>query len=250
MEKHEIFFQEELDRIQELIDANNYAKALEKIKDVKKNHFWTMKQNDILDQLDSVVTRMYTKSVNNENINKMTKKEILNEALVKNKLNLGLIDALVNRFADKIDKNDIELYIETWLNSKTINNVDKYYVLAALKTIDKFAKTKLKVYNSNLNKTVQIILEDWDEDFHNIKYYQRVFNNIEKYFFKTPSYTKFAESIIDSISMWHFGVATHIEHNKLAKNIIEYIEFLTQNKEIEDIEFFKWIEAILRKQEM
>jgi len=46
------------------------------------------------------------------------------------------------------------------LNSKTINNVDKYYVLATLKTIDKFAKTKLKVYNSNLNKTVQIILED------------------------------------------------------------------------------------------
>jgi len=72
-----------------------------------------MKQNDILDQLDSVVTRMYTKSVNNENINKMTKKEILNEVLVKNKLNLGLIDALVNRFADKIDKNDIDLYIET-----------------------------------------------------------------------------------------------------------------------------------------
>ena len=44
MEKHEIFFQEELDRIQELIDAKNYAKALEKIKDVKKNRFWTMKQ--------------------------------------------------------------------------------------------------------------------------------------------------------------------------------------------------------------
>ncbi len=250
MKKQEIFFQEELDRIQELINAKDYAKALEKIKDVKVNHFWTMKQNEVLNQLDSVVTRMYAVSVNNENINKMTKKEILNEALVKNKLNLSLIDALINKFSDKIDKDDIDLYIETWLNSKTINSVDKYYVLSALKTIDKFAENKLKVYNSNLNKTIQIILRDWDEDFHNIKYYQQVFNNIEKYFFKNPSYIKFAESIIDSISMWHFGIATDIDHNKLAKNIIEYIEFLTQNKEIKDMQFFKWIEAILRKQKI
>ena len=39
MKKQETFFQEELDRIQELIDVNDYAKALEKIKDVKQNHF-------------------------------------------------------------------------------------------------------------------------------------------------------------------------------------------------------------------
>ena len=250
MKKQETFFQEELDRIQELIDVNDYAKALEKIKDVRQNHFWTMKQNDILDQLDSTVTKMYTRSVNNENINKMTKKEIFNEALAKNKINLNLIDVLINKFGDKIDREDIDLYIENWLNSKTISNIDKYYVLAALKTINKFAKTKIKVYNSNLKKSIEIILEEWDEDFRNIKYYQEVINDIEKYFFKTPSYTKFAESIIDSISMWYFGIAPDIEQNKLSKNIIEYIEYLTQNKKINDIDFFKWVESILRKQEI
>lgn len=250
MKKQETFFQEELDRIQELIDVNDYAKALEKIKDVKQNHFWTMKQNDILDQLDSTVTKMYARSVNNENINKMTKKEIFNEALAKNKINLNLIDVLINKFGDKIDREDIDLYIENWLNSKTISNIDKYYVLAALKTINKFAKTKIKVYNSNLKKSIEIVLEEWDEDFRNIKYYQEVMNDIEKYFFKTPSYTKFAESIIDSVSMWYFGIAPDIEQNKLSKNIIEYIEYLTQNKKINDIDFFKWVESILRKQEI
>ena len=250
MKKQETFFQEELDRIQELIDVNDYDKALEKIMDVKQNHFWTMKQNDILDQLDSTVTKMYARSVNNENINKMTKKEIFNEALAKNKINLNLIDVLINKFGDKIDGEDIDLYIENWLNSKTIGNIDKYYVLAALKTINKFAKTKIKVYNSNLKKSIEIVLEEWDEDFRNIKYYQEVMNDIEKYFFKTPSYTKFAESIIDSISMWYFGIAPDIEQNKLSKNIIEYIEYLTQNKKINDIDFFKWVESILRKQEI
>ena len=250
MKKQETFFQEELDKIQELIDVNDYAKALEKIKQIKQDHFWTMKQNDILDQLDSVVTKMYTRSINNANINKMSKKEIFNEALVLNKINLSLVDTLINKFGDKIDKEDIELYIENWLNSKTISNVDKYYVLAALKTIDKFAKTKFKVYNSNLEKSIEIILGEWDEDFHNIKYYQEIFNDIEKYFFKTPSYAKFAESVIDSISMWHFGIAPDIKQDKLSKNIIEYIEYLTQNKKVNDISFFKWIESILRKQEI
>lgn len=248
--KQEIFFQEELDAIQELIHAKKYAKALDKIKQVKENTFWTMKQNDVLDQLDSAVTRMYTKSVNNEIISKMSKKDILNEALVKNKINLSLIDALVNNFSNEIDKEDIELYIADWLSSKIINNVDKYYVLSALKTIDKLANTKLIVYNANIGKPIEIVIKDWDEDFHNVKYYQDVFNEIEKYFFKNPSYAKFAESILDTIALWHFGVAPEYKSDKLLKNIIQYIEFLTQSKDIEDVEFFKWIESILRKQEI
>ena len=39
MKKQETFFQEELDKIQELIDVNDYAKALEKIKQIKQDHF-------------------------------------------------------------------------------------------------------------------------------------------------------------------------------------------------------------------
>ena len=131
-----------------------------------------------------------------------------------------------------------------------INNVDKYYVLSALKTIDKLANTKLIVYNSNIGKPIEIVIKDWDEDFHNVKYYQDVFNEIEKYFFKNPSYAKFAESILDTIALWHFGVAPEYKSDKLSKNIIQYIEFLTQSKDIEDVEFFKWIESILRKQEI
>ena len=71
-----------------------------------------MKQNDILDQLDSVITRLYTKKVNNEIIDKMSKKDILNEILSKNKLNLSLFDILVNRFGDQIEERDIDLYIQ------------------------------------------------------------------------------------------------------------------------------------------
>ena len=250
MKKQDTLFQTYLDEIQELTKAKNYQEALKKVKEVKENNFWTMKQNDILDQLDSVITRLYTKKVNNEIIDKMSKKDILNEILSKNKLNLSLFDILVNRFGDQIEERDIDLYIQEWLNSKTISNVDKYYILTGLKTLDKLPKAKLTVYNSNQKKILEIDLKDWDEDFHKIQYYQNTFNQIDKYFFKTPSYSKFAEAIIDTISMWHFGTKTDYEINELSKNIIAYVEFLTQQKDFNDIDFFKWIESILRKQEI
>ena len=249
MKKQDTLFQTYLDEIQELTKAKNYQEALKKVKEVKENNFWTMKQNDILDQLDSVITRLYTKKVNNEIIDKMSKKDILNEILSKNKLNLSLFDILVNRFGDQIEKRDIDLYIQEWLNSKTISNVDKYYILTGLKTLDKLPKAKLTVYNSNQKKILEIDLKDWDEDFHKIQYYQDIFNKIDKYFFKTPSYSKFAEAIIDTISMWHFGTKTDYEINELSKNIIAYVEFLTQQKDFNDIDFFKWIESILRNRE-
>ena len=249
MKKQDTLFQTYLDEIQELTEAKNYQEALKKVKEVKENNFWTMKQNDILDQLDSVITRLYTKKVNNEIIDKMSKKDILNEILSKNKLNLSLFDILVNRFGDQIEERDIDLYIQEWLNSKTISNVDKYYILTGLKTLDKLPKAKLTVYNSNQKKILEIDLKDWDEDFHKIQYYQDIFNQIDKYFFKTPSYSKFAESIIDTISMWHFGTKTDYEIDELSKNIIAYVEFLTQQKDFNDIDFFKWIESILRNRE-
>ena len=158
-----------------------------------------MKQNEVLEQLDSVITKLYTKKVNNEIIEKMSKEDVLNEILSKNKLNLSLFDILINRFGEQIEDKDIELYIQEWLNSKTISNVDKYYILMGLKSLEKLSNSIFKVYNSNLKKFLEVDLKDWDENFHEIKYYQDIYEQIEKYFFKNPSFAKFAESIIDTI---------------------------------------------------
>jgi hypothetical protein len=49
--------------------------------------------------------------------------------------------------------------------------------------------------------------------------------------------------------MWHFGTKTDYEIDELSKNIIAYVEFLTQQKDFNDIDFFKWIESILRNRE-
>ena len=137
MKKQETLFQTYLDEIQELTGAKNYQEALKKVKEVKENNFWTMKQNEVLEQLDSVITKLYTKKVNNEIIEKMSKEDVLNEILSKNKLNLSLFDILINRFGEQIEDKDIELYIQEWLNSKTISNVDKYYILMGLKSLEK-----------------------------------------------------------------------------------------------------------------
>ena len=246
MKKQETLFQTYLDEIQELTEAKNYQEALKKVKEVKENNFWTMKQNEVLEQLDSVITKLYTKKVNNEIIEKMSKEDVLNEILNKNKLNLSLFDILINRFGDQIEEKDIELYIQEWLNSKTISNVDKYYILMGLKSLEKLSNLIFKVYNSNLKKFLEVDLKDWDENFHEIKYYQDIYEQIEKYFFKNPSFAKFAECIIDTISMWYFGTKTNYKIDELAENIIAYVESLTQHKEFKDSEFFKWIESILR----
>ena len=246
MKKQETLFQTYLDEIQELTEAKNYQEALKKVKEVKENNFWTMKQNEVLEQLDSVITKLYTKKVNNEIIEKMSKEDVLNEILSKNKLNLSLFDILINRFGEQIEDKDIELYIQEWLNSKTISNVDKYYILMGLKSLEKLSNSIFKVYNSNLKKFLEVDLKDWDENFHEIKYYQDIYEQIEKYFFKNPSFAKLAESIIDTISMWYFGTETDYKTNELAKNIIAYVESLTQRKDFKDSEFFKWIESILR----
>ena len=95
-----------------------------------------MKQNEVLEQLDSVITKLYTKKVNDEIIKKMSKEDVLNEILSKNKLNLSLFDILINRFGEQIEEKDIE-YIQEWLNNKTISNVDKYYILMGLKSLEK-----------------------------------------------------------------------------------------------------------------
>ena len=63
-----------------------------------------MKQNEVLEQLDSVITKLYTKKVNNEIIEKMSKEDVLNEILSKNKLNLCLFDILINRFGEQIEE--------------------------------------------------------------------------------------------------------------------------------------------------
>ena len=246
MKKQETLFQTYLDEIQELTEAKNYQEALKKVKEVKENNFWTMKQNEVLEQLDSVITKLYTKKVNNEIIEKMSKEDVLNEILSKNKLNLSLFDILINRFGEQIEDKDIELYIQEWLNSKTISNVDKYYILMGLKSLEKLSNSIFKVYNSNLKKFLEVDLKDWDENFHEIKYYQDIYEQIEKYFFKNPSFAKLAESIIDTISMWYFGTKTNYKIDELAENIIAYVESLTQQKEFKDSEFFKWIESILR----
>ena len=246
MKKQETLFQTYLDEIQELTEAKNYQEALKKVKEVKENNFWTMKQNEVLEQLDSVITKLYTKKVNNEIIEKMSKEDVLNEILSKNKLNLSLFDILINRFGEQIEEKDIELYIQEWLNSKTISNVDKYYILMGLKSLEKLSNSIFKVYNSNLKKFLEVDLKDWDENFHEIKYYQDIYEQIEKYFFKNPSFAKLAESIIDTISMWYFGTKTNYKIDELAENIIAYVESLTQHKEFKDSEFFKWIESILR----
>ena len=205
-----------------------------------------MKQNEVLEQLDSVITKLYTKKVNNEIIEKMSKEDVLNEILSKNKLNLSLFDILINRFGEQIEEKDIELYIQEWLNSKTISNVDKYYILMGLKSLEKLSNSIFKVYNSNLKKFLEVDLKDWDENFHEIKYYQDIYEQIEKYFFKNPSFAKLAESIINTISMWYFGTKTNYKIDELAENIIAYVESLTQRKDFKDSEFFKWIESILR----
>lgn len=246
MKKQETLFQTYLDEIQELTEAKNYQEALKKVKEVKENNFWTMKQNEVLEQLDSVITKLYTKKVNDEIIKKMSKEDVLNEILSKNKLNLSLFDILINRFGEQIEEKDIELYIQEWLNSKTISNVDKYYILMGLKSLEKLSNSIFKVYNSNLKKFLEVDLKDWDENFHEIKYYQDIYKQIEDYFFKNPSFAKFAESIIDTISMWYFGTKTNYKIDELAENIIAYVESLTQHKEFKDSEFFKWIESILR----
>ena len=250
MKKQDTLFQTYLDEIQELIESKNYPAALKKIKEVKENIFWTMKQNDVLDQLDSLVTKLYTKKVNNEIIEKMSKDDVLNEILSKNKINLSLFDILINRFGDQIDEKDIELYINEWLNNKKISNIDKYYILTGLKSLEKLSNSILSVYNSNQKRHLEINLKDWNEDFHQIEYYKNTYKQIEEYFFKNPSFAKFAESVIETISMWHFGTKTDYKIDELAQNIIAYIEFLTQNKEIKNVDFFKWIESILRKQEI
>ena len=193
MKKQETLFQTYLDEIQELTEAKNYQEALKKVKEVKENNFWTMKQNEVLEQLDSVITKLYTKKVNDEIIKKMSKEDVLNEILSKNKLNLSLFDILINRFGEQIEEKDIELYIQEWLNSKTISNVDKYYILMGLKSLEKLSNSIFKVYNSNLKKFLEVDLKDWDENFHEIKYYQDIYEQIEKYFFKNPSFAKFAE---------------------------------------------------------
>ena len=246
MKKQETLFQTYLDEIQELTGAKNYQEALKKVKEVKENNFWTMKQNEVLEQLDSVITKLYTKKVNNKKIKKMSKEDVLNEILSKNKLNLSLFDILINRFGEQIEDKDIELYIQEWLNSKTISNVDKYYILMGLKSLEKLSNSIFKVYNSNLKKFLEVDLKDWDENFHEIKYYQDIYEQIEKYFFKNPSFAKLAESIIDTISMWYFGTKTNYKIDELAENIIAYVESLTQRKDFKDSEFFKWIESILR----
>ena len=246
MKKQETLFQTYLDEIQELTEAKNYQEALKKVKEVKENNFWTMKQNEVLEQLDSVITKLYTKKVNNKKIKKMSKEDVLNEILSKNKLNLSLFDILINRFGEQIEDKDIELYIQEWLNSKTISNVDKYYILMGLKSLEKLSNSIFKVYNSNLKKFLEVDLKDWDENFHEIKYYQDIYEQIEKYFFKNPSFAKLAESIIDTISMWYFGTKTNYKIDELAENIIAYVESLTQRKDFKDSEFFKWIESILR----
>ena len=117
-----------------------------------------------------------------------------------------------------------------------------------LKSLEKLSNSIFKVYNSNLKKFLEVDLKDWDENFHEIKYYQDIYKQIEEYFFKNPSFAKFAESIIDTISMWYFGTETDYKTNELAKNIIAYVESLTQQKDFKDSEFFKWIESILRNQ--
>jgi hypothetical protein len=119
-----------------------------------------MKQNEVLEQLDSVITKLYTKKVNDEIIKKMSKEDVLNEILSKNKLNLSLFDILINRFGDQIEEKDIELYIQEWLNSKTISNVDKYYILMGLKSLEKLSNLIFKVYNSNLKKFLEVDLKD------------------------------------------------------------------------------------------
>ena len=75
MKKQETLFQTYLDEIQELTEAKNYQEALKKVKEVKENNFWTMKQNEVLEQLDSVITKLYTKKVNDEIIKKMSKED-------------------------------------------------------------------------------------------------------------------------------------------------------------------------------
>ena len=169
MKKQDALFQTYLDEIQELIESKNYPAALKKIKEVKENVFWTMKQNDVLDQLDSLVTKIYTKKVNKEIIEKMSKDDVLNEILSKNKINLSLFDILINRFGDQIDEKDIELYIKEWLNNKKISNIDKYYILTGLKSLEKLSNSILSVYNSNQKRNLEINLKDWNEDFHQIE---------------------------------------------------------------------------------
>lgn len=240
-------FSEFILKLKRLIKENKHQIALDFIDALINNAFLTMEQINIVNKFKRDITIEFQATSLDDKLSKLDQQQFI-KWLKANDFNYTNFDTYFKKFIlnsnDKLNQDEYELIL-SWLHDRNLTNYDKKYILDSLCESKIYSSLILSVFNTSLNKYLDLDLKKWKSNFKKHYFYGNLYKQINKLCMKEPSKVLMLSELIQELYVIYLGEkfinwnASDIV-NKIIKYTLLGISKLNEKDiPIEDISFVK-----------
>lgn len=234
-------FQNFQDLIKELLNTDQYLKALDLLTDQSTNPLLNLQEQNIINTQLNGLLDFIKQNKNSEQINSYDKDKLI-KAFLNKDYSLTILDVLLTKFIKQLTNNDYMMLNQVFLD-QTIENNLKIIFLNIFK--DWNINFEFNYFNNKTQKTFKINPVA-NFDLIDVIFLNRVYLDLTDLFFKDISKQNMAIQILIAIyNYYFFEYDFQYDNNQLMHNIADFVEYTFNNLYPIDQSFLKWINKIM-----